>query len=330
MARTKWKKPENDNFISDMRRVAQKAAVKTEQQLKDIIEEDTGIQARKIPLELLEDAPNGWNVYRDVREDEELFERMKNSILNVGLLSPIIVWEKESRDGYYILMGHSRKRVYEYLYKEEGLEEYKEIYAFVRPYESLTKTKAIGIITDSNISRGKLTESEKILELGLHIEAIEEEAQRVFMESPGQYERIRDVIGEMIGRKDGKDVDNIRTLCSLPREVLGLIDETPLTKTHLLNPIMKDKEVQDTLLAYKNNITRDVVSMIKPGIQKSDLKKALIEGVIKPDPDTITITVPDGEGELLIESFKLFLENEGFSKEDYTVKLRRKRKKTTN
>ena len=139
-----------------MKKAARSAAVKTEQQLKDIIEEDTGIQARKIPLDLLEDAPNGWNVYRDVREDAELFEKMKKSILNVGLLSPIIVWEKESRDGYYILMGHSRKRVYEYLYKEEGLAEYEEIYAFIRPYESLTKTKAIGIVTDSNISRGRV------------------------------------------------------------------------------------------------------------------------------------------------------------------------------
>lgn len=330
MARTKWKKPENDNFVLDMKKAAKKAAEKTEQQLKDIVDEETGLRALRIPLEQLEDAPNGWNIYRDVKKDAELFEKMRQSILKVGLLSPIIVWEKENKDGYYILMGHSRKRVFEYLYKEEGLEEYKEIYAFVRPYDSLTKSEAIGIITDSNISRGNLTETEKILELGLHIEAFEEEAQKIFYESQGKYERVRDVIGEMIGRKDGKDVDNIRSLCSLPREVLELIDTTPITKTHLLNVAVRDEEIQHLLLAHKNNITKDFVAMLKPGVSKEDIQKALIDGIIVPDPDTITITVPNGEGAALLGQIQAFLSNEGFEDDEFKVRLKRKRKKTTN
>ena len=331
MARTKWKKPEGDNFIEDMRRAAQGAAKKTEERKLDTIADENGIFAKKIPLELLEDAPNSWNVFRDVRKDAELFEEMRKSILNVGLLQPIIVWEKEDREGYHILLGHSRKRVFEYLYKQEGIEEYGEIYAFIRPYESLNKSQAIGIITDSNIQRDGLTESESVLVLGLSIERYEEEAQRIFMESPGKYERIRDVIGEMIGRKDGKDVDNIRALCSLPREVLELVDTTPITKTHLLNPIIRDDEaMQHTLLVYKNNITKDVISMIRPDVQKDELERALIEGIIKPEPDTITITVPNGEGEALVAAFELFLENEGFNRRDFKVRLKKKRKKTTN
>ncbi|WP_025115917.1 ParB/RepB/Spo0J family partition protein [Lysinibacillus fusiformis] len=327
MARTKWQKPAGDNFVADMRKVAQKAAEKTELQLKDIVEEDTGIRVQKIRLSDLHDAPNGWNVYRDIKEDKDLFERMRKSILNVGLLSPIIVWEREKGNGFYILMGHSRKRVFDYLYKEEGFEEYGEIFAFVRPHDSLTKAEAIGIITDSNISRGNLTEAERILETGLHIEAFEEEAQKIFVES-GKYARLRDVIGEMIGRKDGKDVDNIRALCSLPREVLDLINTTPITKTHLLNVAVRNEEVQQLLINHKEKITKEFVAMLKPGLSVEDIRKALEENYIKPEPDTITITVPDGEGYRLTKVFSSILENEGI--EDFKVKLKRKRKKTTD
>ena len=135
--------------------------------LKNPIKEDDKLV--RIALTDLVSAPEEWNFYPSLDEDE--FEKLVFSILELGLLHPIVVLKKGDR--HIILSGHNRVRAYqaivediealqsgekgrfiESLSKELKLSDFQQIMAVVK--EDITDDDAREIIIDANYVQRKL------------------------------------------------------------------------------------------------------------------------------------------------------------------------------
>lgn len=107
---------------------------------------------------LLDDAPSEWNKFPQLPPDKML--QLKMSIMSVGILTPVILWEK-GNGRYMILAGHNRVRAVRQILEEyKGLEhsfDYAKVPAIVYGKDEITEKKALEIIIDTNyIQRGDM------------------------------------------------------------------------------------------------------------------------------------------------------------------------------
>lgn len=124
-------------------------------------------QIVKIDLAQLENAPDAWNFYPPL--DEEAFEKLVLSIMEHGLLHPIVV--RKIGDRHIILSGHNRVRAYQVIrtqltrlseqeqnrtLAESGLKasDFDQIMAVIK--EDLTDEAAREIIIDANYVQRQL------------------------------------------------------------------------------------------------------------------------------------------------------------------------------
>ncbi len=137
------------------------------EQLKSPIKE--GDKLVRIATAELVHAPEDWNFYPSLEEEE--FEKLVFSILELGLLHPIVVLKKENKN--IILSGHNRVRAYEAIANdivaiEQGesgkyfetlsdeikLADFQQIMAVVK--EDISDDEAREIIIDANYVQRKL------------------------------------------------------------------------------------------------------------------------------------------------------------------------------
>ena len=133
-------------------------SVQTPEIIKSRFEEETdGVAVTMINIGDLHDAPEQWNFYRPLPEDK--FCELIYSIVQNGLLHPIVVWERE--DGYMILAGHNRVRAYRALKEVAESTQYDEIPAIIKARNQIDENKAQEIIIDTNWVSRQLTAYEK-------------------------------------------------------------------------------------------------------------------------------------------------------------------------
>lgn len=111
-------------------------------------------QIHPLPLSSLIDAPEDWNFYSKLSNEKML--ELVESIEKLGLMHPIVVWEKDGK--YMILSGHNRKKAYEILSKKNN--EYNQIPSIIKRAHELTVEEAKGIIVDTNFAQRRLSPGE--------------------------------------------------------------------------------------------------------------------------------------------------------------------------
>lgn len=126
----------------------------TTEKIKNIT---TGMDIFQLELDKLKAAPNEWNFYTPLNDNKmsELIE----SIIDNGLLNPIIVWEQDH--DYMILSGHNRVKAYSMIYEQTGNEKYKKIYAYIKKKNEINQDEARTIIIDTNFVQRQLSTAEK-------------------------------------------------------------------------------------------------------------------------------------------------------------------------
>lgn len=126
----------------------------TTEKIKNIT---TGMDIFQLELDKLKAAPNEWNFYTPLNDNKmsELIE----SIIDNGLLNPIIVWEQDN--DYMILSGHNRVKAYSMIYEQTGNEKYKKIYAYIKKKNEINQDEARTIIIDTNFVQRQLSTAEK-------------------------------------------------------------------------------------------------------------------------------------------------------------------------
>lgn len=130
---------------------------------RDNLEKTKIINRNSVPIDSLVEAPNDWNFFHKYNGNE--MERIVESILEVGLLNPIIVWQKTintNNPEYIILSGHNRVKAYELLRKNsDDPDKYSRIDAIIKGPNEIDENMAMQIIIDTNWAQRVLTTSEK-------------------------------------------------------------------------------------------------------------------------------------------------------------------------
>ncbi|WP_239253411.1 ParB/RepB/Spo0J family partition protein, partial [Citrobacter werkmanii] len=136
---------------------------RTETKGEDLIKHNfdkitSGMDIFRIEIDLIDDAPDEWNFYKKL-DDGKLAELIE-SILENGLLSPVIVWEQEE-GRYMMLAGHNRLRAFRMIYERTQDTQYKKIHAYIKKKNEISEDEAKVIIIDTNFVQRQLSTIEK-------------------------------------------------------------------------------------------------------------------------------------------------------------------------
>ncbi len=147
--------------------------------------------------------------------DNEEMEKMKESIIERGVLLPVIVRQKENGK-YEMISGHRRKRASELAGKDT-------IPSIVR---NLTNDEATIIMVDSNMQREEILPSEKAFAYKMKMEALNRKGKRTDLTSSQVATRLD--TATMIGKEHGDSRDNVYRyirLTELIPELLDMVDK---------------------------------------------------------------------------------------------------------
>lgn len=182
-------------------------------------------EVRKIPV--AEIHPFEGHPFRVV--DDELMQQTVDSIMQFGVLSPVIV-RPDPRGGYEMVSGHRRLHAC-------GLAGLEEIPVIVR---SLTDDEAVILMVDSNLQRETILPSERAAAYKMKLEALNRQMGRPPKENVGQVvptfqgKRSTEIIGEQTG-ESGRQVQRFIRLNELLPEIREKVD----SKEIALNPAVE-------------------------------------------------------------------------------------------
>lgn len=171
MAGTGKYKANNMEFLQNLKKSTKsdmEEVSKRQQDYQDIIEK-TGKEEQKIDLELMDNAPDSWNFFSELKvEQPSKFAELKMSIYNNGVLQPLILWKQES-GRYMILAGRNRrdasKDIITDCQDEPGFDEkkFRYIKSIVYDTDEITEEKAQEIIIDTNYVQREYTPKTRVL-----------------------------------------------------------------------------------------------------------------------------------------------------------------------
>ena len=171
-----------------------------------------------IPISEIDEFPNHPFKVIDNAEMEDL----KNSIIENGVLSPVLVREKA--DGRYeLISGHRRKFASELAQKET-------LPCIIR---KLSDDEATIIMVDSNMQREKILASEKAFAYKMKLDAIKHQGKSTSRHI-GEKLLSVDLLGKEQG-DSGRTVQRYIRLTNLIPELLSLVDEEKIA----LNPAVE-------------------------------------------------------------------------------------------
>ena len=163
-----------------------------------------------IPISAIDDFPD--HPFQ-VRDDEEM-DRLVNSIINNGVLNPVIL--RPNGERYEIIAGHRRK----YACKKIGM---AGVPAIVR---DLSREEAIVEMVDSNLHREHILPSEKAKAYKMKMDAMKGQGKRNDLTSTPSVSKLR--TNEAIGEESGESREQVRRyirLTELIPELLTMVDE---------------------------------------------------------------------------------------------------------
>ena len=178
--------------------------------------------------------------------DNEEMEALTESILQNGIVSPLIVRPLENTDGEYeVISGHRRL----YVAQKAGL---TEVPALIY---SIDRDAAAILLVDSNLHREHILPSEKAFAYKMKLEAMKHQGWRSDLTSPQVVAKSRTT--EMVGADTGDSHEQVRRyirLTNLIPEILQYVDDgrisfTPAVELSYLNEV----EQQDLLEQIEEN-----------------------------------------------------------------------------
>lgn len=141
---------------------------KRQQGYQEIIEK-TGKKEQRIDLELMDNAPDEWNFFSELKEEQpSKYAELKMSIYNNGVLQPLILWKQEN-GRYMILAGRNRRDASRDIIidcqDEPGFDEekFRYIKSIVYEPDEIKVDKAQEIIIDTNYVQREYTPKTRVL-----------------------------------------------------------------------------------------------------------------------------------------------------------------------
>lgn len=169
--------------------------------------------------------------------DNEEMEQLTESIMQYGVIAPIVVRPKENTaDEYEIISGHRRVMAC----RKAGIEEVPALVV------SLDRDAAAIALVDSNLHREHVLPSEKAFAYKMKLEALKHQGIR-------SSDASRQVVGKLesadcIGDESGRHVQRYIRLTNLVPELLQLVDEGRIAFTPAVELSYLREEEQYELL----------------------------------------------------------------------------------
>lgn len=164
-------KANNSEFLQKLQKSTKNdmEVVSQRQQDYEKIIKNTGKEEQQIDLELMDNAPEDWNFFSELKvEQPSKFAELKMSIYNLGVLQPLILWKQEN-DRYMILAGRNRRDASRDVIidcqDEPGFDEkkFRYIKSIVYEHDELTEEEAQEIIIDTNYVQREYTPKTRVL-----------------------------------------------------------------------------------------------------------------------------------------------------------------------
>lgn len=275
-------------------------SVQTPEIIKSRFEEETdGVAVTMINIGDLHDAPEQWNFYRPLPEDK--FCELIYSIVQNGLLHPIVVWERE--DGYMILAGHNRVRAYRALKEVAESTQYDEIPAIIKARNQIDENKAQEIIIDTNWVSRQLTAYEKT-------NSIIKKYVRIKKDTTAKG-KTRDLVGEKLGIT-GRMVQNYLSLRNLETDFFDMIDDAVITLSDAIKISKLPKDLQEYLVtvAKKDELTNYLIKNLKNADTTEKIDEIIEdEGRKSDEMVTFTVKIPKSRREEFMKVYSDFIKN---------------------
>lgn len=196
--------------------------------------EDKLEKVMDISLDLIDDFPN--HPFKVINNDD--MEQMKQSIIDNGVLSPVLVRQKE--DGRYeMISGHRRKFASQLALKET-------IPCIVR---NLSDDEATVIMVDSNMQREEILPSEKAFAYKMKFEALSHQGMRNDLTSGQVVQKLE--VSDLIGKENdesGRQVRRFIRLTNLIPELLEMVDNKKIAFNPAVELSYLKEDEQYTLL----------------------------------------------------------------------------------
>lgn len=171
MARNGGFKADNSQYLKKLKKStdsAMKVVNERQQGYQEIIEK-TGKEEQRIDLELMDNAPDEWNFFSELKEEQpSKYAELKMSIYNNGVLQPLILWKQEN-GRYMILAGRNRRDASRDIIidcqDEPGFDEekFRYIKSIVYEPDEIKEEKAQEIIIDTNYVQREYTPKTRVL-----------------------------------------------------------------------------------------------------------------------------------------------------------------------
>lgn len=285
----------NKGMVNEFLSSTKKAAPKKDNMRIRQIEGDLNIH--ELSTDILISAPSDWNFYKPLNDNK--MEQLIISIMENGLLNPIIVWETEEGLRYMVLSGHNRLEAHRKIYEQTGDAKYLKIPAFIKAKDEITEQQAQEIIIDTNWVQRELTAMEKA-------KSILKKYAIVDRDISSRKKRKRDIICEDYGLK-GRQVENYYKLNSLIDEFKVMLDDSRITIKSGVKLAMFDAQTQIWMFQnFRGMLDYKRISQLRAGMEKEDIQNIFEDDA---EEEMVTMKVPKSLQTQIKEIIKNYREN---------------------
>lgn len=177
--------------------------------------------------------------------DDERMDMLVDSILENGILNPVIVRPDQNGD-YEMISGHRRLHA-------AGIVGLQKIPAIVK---EMSDDEAIINMVDANIQREEILPSERAFSFKMKMEAMSRQGSRVDLTCGTEFHKLdainkktRETIGDEAGMT-GRQVTKYIRLTELISSILDLVDSKKITLTMGVDISYLDEQVQKWVYEY--------------------------------------------------------------------------------
>lgn len=264
----------------------------------------------------LNPAPIEWNFFAPL-PDHKMFQLIE-SILSVGLLYEIIVWENKDRQTYTILAGHNRVKAYKMILEATDDTTFSRIPAKIFKHEDLHELEAQEIIVDTNFVGRDLKPSEKALSIARKITLFTEKKKVFNIQG-----RVRDEVAKAYNLS-GRQIENYKRLSNLIEPFLNMLDGRQLKQAVGLKIALFDHDMQVWIYDnYKNNLLESNVRQLKPDMTKMEIAEILEQEPVEPKELTkIRVEIPFGLEKSFKNMFEEWVKDNNLDKNEFNIFVR--------
>jgi ParB family chromosome partitioning protein len=261
----------------------------TTEKIKNIT---TGMDIFQLELDKLKAAPKEWNFYVPLNDNKmgELIE----SIIDNGLLNPIIVWENDN--DYMILAGHNRVKAYSMLYEQTKDEKYRKIYAYIKKKNEINEVEARTIIIDTNFVQRQLSTIEKTKSIVIKYNQLGRKKRNSFGETTAE------IIAKQYNLKE-RQIYNYYKLNNLIPKFMERIDNGTMSIKSGLKLAHIDSSLQKNIYDNYNDILdNNRIQSLNIKLDKEEIIAQLENKTNKFIPVTVKIPVE------LEDEFRIYID----------------------